>query len=207
MRTEPAPSQSGAERRGKARGDADDPHLRAGSRQFAVRLPRHRYLLARGATPSLTRSHWHRLVERSRRSSIFGLERARLSAPPHRDPVRERSRADACRHQDTAQFPGCDSGHQRLSDADEIPASETALGDWLITGLPDRSSRSDRARRVRALSFGPPPVSEKSCGMIRFFSQAPFAAGRRMAPTAWRPPAWTARCFTLKSLSGPSSSS
>ena len=105
MRTEPAPSQSGAKRRGKARRDADRPYLRAGSRQSAVRLPRHRYLLARVATPSLTRSHWQRLVERRRRSRIFGPERARPSAPLHRHPVRERSRADACRHQDTAGFP------------------------------------------------------------------------------------------------------
>ena len=158
----------------------------------------------RHPSPGRTGIGWLNAVEGA---GFSGSNERGCLAPPHRKPVRERSRADACRHQDTAQFPGCDSGHQRLSDADEIPASQTALGNWLIVGLPDRSSRSDRARRVRALSFGPPPVSEKSCGMIRFFSQAPFAVGRRMAPTAWRPPAWTARCFTLKSLSGPPSSS
>lgn len=136
MRTEPAPSQLGAKRCGKAWLDADHPHLHTGTRQFAVRLPP--AVLPPGqrsnAIPNpvaLASAGQTRSTEQD-----FGPEKAGL--PPHRIGTRDGKGRGQMPVGTSAQprFEGvCHWLINGYSDGDEIPASETAPRDGLITGL------------------------------------------------------------------------
>ena len=130
------------------------PHLCAGTRQSAVRLPP--AVLPPGqrsnAIPypaALAYAGYTQAKERAFRVAAMGL-----SASPVRHLGRERSRAHACRHQHTARFTGVSLAHRRLPCRRRDPGlRDCTPQDRLITGLADCPGSGDKARLVRALSF------------------------------------------------------